>query len=573
MRINEKNKKTLIIVSIIVLVLATAAITILSFWDPKTKVEFKPAKVVISADKQYIKADNLDMVTFTVSAYDENGKEHKDVQAVIFVDDLPISSYRMTSMKNKTYIVYAMINNVKSESIEIYTSVEGDLPILVLDIDMYYTPKDMPLDVKVDSYLKGYFNGTMKLIDNKNGNNHPTDLPKESSNIGIKVRGQSSAVNPKRSFTMQLTDEIGGYVDIELLAMPKDHSWVLYAPYNDKSLIRNYVVYNTTSQLMYAPRCRFADVYITTKAEQGIDSNTYQGVYMICEKIGRSTERVQIQKNLVTDKEPSFITARDKLKEGEKSMWLWGGDMTFVYPDYEDMQQSQIDYITNYMKEAEKAILSPDFKDPEKGYRKYFDVDSLIDFCIMQDYFKVADGFSFSTYFYKDKGGKLMAGPMWDADYSMGNFNFSKFGIMCDSYREFLIPRTKWISNIFLDPYFSQKYVERYKELRKTVINTENVLQMIDEANEIVSNASVRNFIRWPEIYNNEEKDLWPNPKGSRWTGSLQEEINVMKEWVVKRGEWMDQNIDKLTDQQYIYNIGTIGEPKDAEKRERKTEN
>src|SRR5687768_17633167 len=66
-------------------------------------------------------------------------------------------------------------------------------------------------------------------------------MPGYRGRIGIEVRGQSSQQFPKKSFAIELRDADGADRRVPLLGMPADGDWVLYAPYNDKTLMRNAV--------------------------------------------------------------------------------------------------------------------------------------------------------------------------------------------------------------------------------------------------------------------------------------------------------------------------------------------
>src|SRR5687768_944094 len=64
-------------------------------------------------------------------------------------------------------------------------------------------------------------------------------MPGYRGRIAIERRGQSSQQFPKKSYAVELGR------DAALLGMPEDDDWVLYAPYNDKTLMRNVVAYAT----------------------------------------------------------------------------------------------------------------------------------------------------------------------------------------------------------------------------------------------------------------------------------------------------------------------------------------
>jgi hypothetical protein len=103
-------------------------------------------------------------------------------------------------------------------------------------------------------------------------------MPGFRGRIGIETRGQSSQRFPMKSFAVELKRDAG------LLGMPKDDDWVLYAPYNDKSLMRNVVAYRTARLFgRYAARTRFVHLRLNGR---------YHGVYVLMEKLELGKRRV-----------------------------------------------------------------------------------------------------------------------------------------------------------------------------------------------------------------------------------------------------------------------------------------
>ena len=69
----------------------------------------------------------------------------------------------------------------------------------------------------------------------------------------VKYRGQSSLHFPKKSYTISIADD----KKLALLGMAKAKNYVLYAPYSDKTLLRNILAYNVGNLLgHYNPKTR-----------------------------------------------------------------------------------------------------------------------------------------------------------------------------------------------------------------------------------------------------------------------------------------------------------------------------
>ncbi len=125
---------------------------------------------------------------------------------------------------------------------------------------------------------------------------------------GIKTRGFSSLRYPKRSFSLETRTAEGESRPVPLLGMPKDSDWILYAPFPDKTLMRDVLAYELSNQLgHYASRTRFVEVFVNNGAGR-LDRTNYMGVYVLEEKVKRSEHRVAIHKLSPDDNAEPAIT-------------------------------------------------------------------------------------------------------------------------------------------------------------------------------------------------------------------------------------------------------------------------
>jgi len=46
---------------------------------------------------------------------------------------------------------------------------------------------------------------------------------------------------PKKSYAFETRDEDGENLNVPILGMPTENDWILYAPYSDKSMLRNFI--------------------------------------------------------------------------------------------------------------------------------------------------------------------------------------------------------------------------------------------------------------------------------------------------------------------------------------------
>ena len=379
----------------------------------------------------------------------------------------------------------------------------------------------------------------MKIIDNGSGRrNKVTDKPNGyDGKIGIKLRGNSSLYFEQKRFTIETRDNDGKALNAELLGMPADNDWVLLAPYNDISMMRDPFAFNLWNEMgHWAPRNRYCEVVI--------DGN-YVGVYILCEKIKRGENRLDIAKLKPTDNSGidltgGYIVRIDPVEGNEPyftsdvpgitsmggggfgggfpgGMGGFGGGFgggfntvtwTYYYPKSDKITEEQQKYISDYIKTVEKVIQSDNFADPDEGYAKYISVQSFVDYFIHTELSLNADGLKRSAYFYKKKqnpdgtGGKLHAGTVWDYNLAYGNCNFcnaNKIDAWVYEGGETNPTPAMW-KRLTEDPAFMDKVKARWKELRKGVLSIENINRYIDSHASQLAEAQERQYSKYSDL-------------------------------------------------------------------------
>ncbi len=381
---------------------------------------------------------------------------------------------------------------------------------------------------------------SMRFVNAGKGRNSLTSAADYDGRASVNLRGFSTLRQPKNSLTLRLIDENNDKVKASLFGLPKESDWVLYAPYSDKTLIRDALAYELSNQMgRYAPRTRFVEVYLDRSGGK-LGQRDYMGVYVLVEKIKRDKNRVNIAELSASDTtEPNitggYIIKRDHSERYEQSFRTGQGNhFYYVHPDPEDMSREQMNWISRYMTRFEQALYGPDFRDPARGYAAYLDVDAFIDQHWLIEMSKNIDGFRYSAYLHKDRGGKLQAGPAWDWNLSFGNADYydgsDPSGWYTDRLRDSEIC---WFRRLSEDPEFTQRAIDRWGELRRSVFATQTVLARVDEMVAQLNEAQARNFRRWPIL----GRRVNPND----FVGdTYEEEIKWMKQWIQKRLAWID---------------------------------
>ena len=110
------------------------------------------------------------------------------------------------------------------------------------------------------------------------------------------IRGHTSLRYPKHSYHFKIRDEEQDPQKFPLLGFPKDSDWVLYAPFPDKTLMRDVLGYEISNQMgRYASRTKFVEVFVNETGGR-LSKRDYVGVYVLAEKTKRGKHRLDIEK-------------------------------------------------------------------------------------------------------------------------------------------------------------------------------------------------------------------------------------------------------------------------------------
>ncbi|MBM4002957.1 MAG: spore coat protein CotH [Planctomycetes bacterium] len=413
----------------------------------------------------------------------------------------------------------------------------SNLPLIIIDT----ANRPIPNDPKIGA--------TMSVIDHGDGKpNSPDDPPTTSTRIRIEVRGSSSQMFDKKPYGFETVDDNDADKKLPLLGLPAESDWILYGPYSDKSLMRNYLVYGLSNKIgRYAPRARFAELFL--RDSSAALEEQYAGVYLLIETIKRGTDRVDVSRLRPTEGNEfsgGYIVKVDRVGGPETYFTSeLGSVLGFVSPRGDRLNDEQRAWIKQDFSRMERALAGPDFLDPQNGYHRYLDADSFVDCFLLNELFKNVDSYFLSTFLHKRDDGKLAMGPIWDFDLSSGN---ASYGGVWKSEGWMLFPQDPqraggapfWWDRLFEDPAFRDRIARRWRELRLEPFSESALFSTIDETAGQIESAQRRNFERWPTwgTY------VWPNPRP--YAISYAQEIRNLKTWFTRRIEWVDANIDRL---------------------------
>jgi hypothetical protein len=441
------------------------------------------------------------------------------------------------------------------------TTFSSNLPLVIvdsfgLDIDEQWDPEEPRPFRPVSAVLID--------TDDISGRASILGVPDYAGPGGMHVRGSSTAEYDKKQYRLETWDEHDEDLDAALLGLPDESDWILHAPYSDKTLMRNFSMYTWSNAIgRYAARTVFVELFYSADGA-AVTMDDYRGVYVLMEKIKRDKHRVDIAKMGPQDNAEPAVSGGYLLR---KDWWDWqteeqgydpgfeteiyGDEIQYIHPQPENITGPQSDWIKDHFDQLEEVLAGDGFTDPETGYAAFIDRGSFIDHMLLVEMARNVDGYVLSTYLFKDRGGKVNMGPIWDYNGALGNadyfcawepagwhylFDGADCGQGGESFPADNENAFKWYERLLEDPAFITARTERWADLRQGPLATDKLLDDIDANAALLAEAAERNFERW-EILG---EYVWPNDEGCEDRHSFEEEITYLKDWLTARLEWLD---------------------------------
>ena len=474
--------------------------------------------------------------------------------ATLYVNPIPISGSKLIraaiyegSQRSSTFTAqYLLLETTAGpNNTSAFSSV---LPIIVMDDH----GAGQPVDSGGNSYTTTMMhvfptvNGIARLADSLTGNG----LPVVFSRAGTRVRGSSSAGLPKKSYGMETWDEGNRDKDVSLLGLAADSDWILNGPATfDDTYIHNAYINEISRRIgRWAPRTVACEVFFNQNGGK-LDYADYAGVYILTEKIKSSSQRLDITGLGVDDNAGAALTGGYifKIDRPDSGEYAWtinnaayglgtlpnqesGQALVLVEPDPDFdtvpqqayLQTSTILPWNNTLFTERAAAFST------RSYRTHIDTASFVDHHLLNSLAYNVDALRLSAFYFKDRNGKIQAGPIWDFDRSLGSddgrdSNPSSWGNI-----GYFFDRDWW-GALFKDPQFVQQVVDRWWELRQPgrPFQTTALHLLADQmGGQIGNDAGARDAARWPT--------------NAAAGGVYLNEIAALKTWLTSRGIFMD---------------------------------
>ncbi len=371
--------------------------------------------------------------------------------------------------------------------------VEPELPVLRIETEGRAPVLDR----------ENYVRATMTLDPNGSG------VAPYTGTLDIRGRGNTTWLAPKKPYRLRLDTKSA------LMGIASNRHWALLANYNDKSQLRTYAASEVSqaTDLDFTPSYRHVEVILNGR---------YDGVYQLTEHIRTGSDRVDIEEMGPEDNSGVELTGGylmevdERLEQNFEPGFRTQHRVPVVVKEPDPMTPEQRAYITAHVAAFETALFSPSFADPVTGYRRYLDEQAFADHYLVHEIARNQDTFFSSTFFTKERGDdRLVFGPMWDFDLSMGVPGAPRTLEPTGWAHRNASP---WVARIFADPGFTTTLEQRWAALAPQIADLPDRIEALGDSLQ-------------PAIGNDE----------ARWGYTLdsQDTPQYVADWLRIRLDWM----------------------------------
>ncbi len=388
----------------------------------------------------------------------------------------------------------------------------GDISIPIIEVNTY--KKKNPKS-KVD-----YVNCSFKIYNCEDkSHNFSVDMADEFDNedddeesVGIRLRGNTTMTYKKKPYRIKFEEKHS------LLGLEENKSWVLLAEYVDNSKVKTYA-----SQIL-AGEFDGLDFAVTPNYVVFILNGKVQGLYLLCEQVDENSGRTDVKdKKVVEDKvsveqgyyqesikDFPFLIEMNQL-DGSIPGDLSRSDLIKVsglkeieikYPEHDEriIAKDGTDRVYDYIKEYMTAVwttlktgstVEVSFRDTPVGFSDLVDVDSFVDYWLINEIMQNLDASVRSVYMHKTTDGKLKFGPVWDFDRAMIYYNFTEI----ETTKTLSLAKRSPFFNTFLQNADNYKLVaDRYDEVKHHIVDVANYLR---DYKESIKNVAELDAVMW----------------------------------------------------------------------------
>lgn len=377
------------------------------------------------------------------------------------------------------------------------------------------------------------------VINHGNGPNNALDVADTTVAATIRIRGNSSATFRKKSYRIECYKSQGAAneKDVPLLGMAAESDWILHAPYLDRTQIRNHLMYSVSREIMpWAPDSRYVELYV---------NGDYVGIYVLLESVKASPNRVALADYSLQTGETPYILQSDRWGSEQFPMNDFGMvagyhsyPLTIKYPTLLRITEGEREWITKDISKVQRVLYSDYFDDPVRGYAAYIDVDSFVEYYLINEFSMSIDAGYWSTFYYKDLSGKLYAGPVWDFDNTFDNYVGEK--LEPDAFH---VVNNAMFARLMQDRSFVDAVCEKWYSLRIDILSEASLINRIRDDVLYLRDDINRNFSLYPHSL---EFNMLDRSDDSDQIHSYEQAITQLTNCMIARGRFMDDHITAL---------------------------
>ena len=304
--------------------------------------------------------------------------------------------------------------------------------------------------------------------------------------------------------------------------------WVLLANHFDRSLLRNYAALNLglmLDGLGFTPVPRHVHLYVNGR---------YMGVYLLTDERDVNPGRMQ----LVADDDPTvsdFFLEKDARAHqtgvlNETFIRIHGVQYDLRWPN--DLPPEHVEYIKDYIGRVSYAIRRQSFDD----ILALIDLDSFVDFYIVQEFFKDVDSRDLSIFLYIQGTGeerRLFKGPVWDFDLAAGNAGHQPMGSGPEGLYTAVF--NYWYRYLMRRPEFFEAVKNRWNEIRHEEIA--RTIELVRYSAVNYQEEFERNFRRHPGVFGRAQM---PSPAIMLEIDNFMGHAEFLADWLETRANWLD---------------------------------
>ena len=403
----------------------------------------------------------------------------------------------------------------------------------------------------------------------------------------IKGRGNATWEYSKKPFNVKLENKF------DLFGMGAAKKWSLIADFNDATHLKNRLTLDLADAvgLMFSSKSEFVDLFV---------NGEYYGLYSLTESVEIGKNRVDIEdledasektnKDIPLDglslggergemaylekgsikyvnvpRNPEDITG-GYLIENELGVRYkddlcgfvsdYGQPIVIKSPEY--ASKAQVEYISDYYQQFEDAVLSDDgYNKQGKHYSEYVDIQSMAKAYVINEFTKNLDAGTTSFYYYKDKGGKLVASPVWDFDSALGRV-YERNGVWMDAPEGYWATESKLHETGTDTKYTILTLLCKHRDFRREAARqwqeyfVPRIDDMINQADIMytgIEKSAIIDKVKW---------NKFPVENGVSPEEYCDREYPRLIDFINRRARWMSKRFDtKYFYVQYCANGGT----------------